>query len=42
MDIIANADVVGAGFAGLPALYTLRSMGHKVAVIGARDDVGGV
>ena len=34
--------VVGAGFAGLRALYTLRQSGKRVQVIEASDDVGGV
>ena len=34
--------VVGAGFAGLRALYTLRAQGLSVAVLEAGDDVGGV
>jgi len=34
--------VIGAGFAGLHALHTLREMGRKVAVIDAAADVGGV
>ena len=37
-----DAIVVGAGFAGLRALYTLRSMGLSVAVLEAADVVGGV
>ncbi len=37
-----DAVVVGAGFAGLRALYTLREMGMKVLVIDAADDIGGV
>jgi cyclohexanone monooxygenase len=42
--MIAQVDavVVGAGFAGLRALYTLRTMGMSVAVLEASDDVGGV
>lgn len=34
--------VVGAGFAGLRALYTLRKQGLKCLVIEASDEVGGV
>ena len=34
--------VVGAGFAGLRALHTLRERGMSVAVLEAGDDVGGV
>ncbi len=34
--------VVGAGFAGLRALHTLRAQGLQVAVLEAGDDVGGV
>lgn len=34
--------VVGAGFAGLRALYSLRSAGHRVVVLEAADGVGGV
>lgn len=34
--------VVGAGFAGLRALYTYRKMGMSVVVLEASDDVGGV
>ncbi|MFZ9505665.1 MAG: flavin-containing monooxygenase [Burkholderiaceae bacterium] len=37
-----DALVVGAGFAGLRALYTLRQSGKRVQVIEASDDVGGV
>jgi cation diffusion facilitator CzcD-associated flavoprotein CzcO len=37
-----DAVVVGAGFAGLRALYTLRAMGLSVAVLEASDDIGGV
>jgi cation diffusion facilitator CzcD-associated flavoprotein CzcO len=37
-----DAVIVGAGFAGLRALYTLRSMGMSVAVLEADDGVGGV
>ena len=34
--------VVGAGFAGLRALYTLREAGRSVAVLEAGSDIGGV
>lgn len=34
--------VVGAGFAGLRALHTFRSMGMSVAVLEAGDELGGV
>jgi cyclohexanone monooxygenase len=34
--------VVGAGFAGLRALHTLRQAGHRVAVLEAAQGVGGV
>jgi cyclohexanone monooxygenase len=34
--------VVGAGFAGLRALLTLRSQGRRVAVLEAGDGIGGV
>ena len=34
--------VIGAGFAGLYALHTLRGMGRKVLVLDAAADVGGV
>ncbi len=34
--------VVGAGFAGLRALYTLRGMGLEVRVLEAGPDIGGV
>lgn len=34
--------VVGAGFAGLRALHTLRSQGRSVAVLEAGDGIGGV
>jgi cation diffusion facilitator CzcD-associated flavoprotein CzcO len=37
-----DAIVIGAGFAGLRALYTLRAMGMSVAVLEAGDDLGGV
>jgi cation diffusion facilitator CzcD-associated flavoprotein CzcO len=34
--------VVGAGFAGLRALHTLRQLGLSVAVLDEADDIGGV
>ncbi|MEU6037908.1 NAD(P)/FAD-dependent oxidoreductase [Actinomadura sp. NPDC047616] len=34
--------VVGAGFAGLYALYRLRELGHRVHAVEAAGDVGGV
>ena len=34
--------VIGAGFAGLRALHTLRGMGKQVVVLEASADVGGV
>ncbi len=37
-----DALIVGAGFAGLRALHTLRSLGLRVAVIEASDGIGGV
>ena len=37
-----DAVVIGAGFAGLRALHTLRSMGLSVAVLEAADEIGGV
>lgn len=37
-----DAIVVGAGFAGLRALFTLRKMGLQVTVLEAGEDVGGV
>ncbi len=42
MDMKVDAVVVGAGFAGLRALHTLREMGLTVVVAEAADDVGGV
>ena len=38
----ADVVVIGAGFAGLRALYTLRAMGKKVVVLEGGADVGGV
>src|SRR6201988_2867686 len=37
----ANADVVGAGFAGLAAARDLVRLGHDVVVLEGRDRVGG-
>jgi cyclohexanone monooxygenase len=37
-----DAIVVGAGFAGLRALHTLRQLGLRVTVLEAGEDVGGV
>lgn len=37
-----DAVVIGAGFAGLRALYSLRAAGLAVTVIEASDEVGGV
>lgn len=37
-----DAVVVGAGFAGLRSLYTLREQGMSVAVLEAGDGIGGV
>ena len=37
-----DAVVIGAGFAGLRALYRLRQMGKTVAVLEASDGIGGV
>lgn len=42
MTTIVDAVVVGAGFAGLRTLHTLRGMGLSVAVLEAADDIGGV
>mgnify|MGYP000046987092 FL=1 len=39
---VVDAVVIGAGFAGLRALYRLRQMGKKVAVLEASEGVGGV
>ncbi|OBH50442.1 NAD(P)/FAD-dependent oxidoreductase [Mycobacterium sp. E2479] len=37
----ADVIVIGAGFAGLYALYRLRGMGLSVVVLDAADDIGG-
>lgn len=37
-----DAVIIGAGFAGLRALHTLRGMGKRVRVLEASDGVGGV
>ena len=42
MDVSVDVLVVGAGFAGLRALHTLRGMGLSVTVLEAAADVGGV
>ncbi len=42
MTKFVDSVVVGAGFAGLRALYTLRSIGQSVALLDAADDIGGV
>ena len=34
--------VIGAGFAGLRALYRFRGLGYKVKVLEASEDIGGV
>ena len=39
---VVDVVVVGAGFAGLRALYTLRERGHSVVVLEAGEGVGGV
>lgn len=39
---VVDALVVGAGFAGLRSLHTLRERGYDVAVVEANDDIGGV
>ena len=38
----ADVVVIGAGFAGLRALYRFRGLGHKVVVLEASSDLGGV
>ena len=42
MNIEVDVIVVGAGFAGLRALHTLRQAGHTVAVLEAASGIGGV
>jgi cation diffusion facilitator CzcD-associated flavoprotein CzcO len=42
MDAKVDVLIVGAGFAGLRALYTVRSLGFSMAVLEAADAVGGV
>ncbi|MGQ2909686.1 MAG: flavin-containing monooxygenase [Aliihoeflea sp.] len=37
-----DAIIIGAGFAGLRALWRLRGMGKRVVVLEAADDIGGV
>ena len=37
-----DAIVIGAGFAGLRALHTMRGMGKRVAVLEASAGLGGV
>ena len=37
-----DALIIGAGFAGLRALYRLRGLGKRVAVLEASDGIGGV
>lgn len=39
---VVDVVVVGAGFAGLRALHTLRERGHSVVVLEAGEGVGGV
>ncbi|MDT9106116.1 NAD(P)-binding protein, partial [Escherichia coli] len=38
----ADVLVVGAGFAGMYAVYKFREMGKKVVAVEAGSDVGGV
>jgi len=40
-ETIVDTVVVGAGFAGLRALHSLREIGHTVAVLEAGDGIGG-
>ena len=42
MTEVVDALIVGAGFAGLRALYTLREQGLRATVLEASADVGGV
>lgn len=42
MTLDVDAVVIGAGFAGLRALYTLREAGEVVVLIESADDIGGV
>ncbi len=42
MNTEVDVIVVGAGFAGLRALHTLRQQGHTVAVLEATSGIGGV
>ncbi len=37
-----DALIIGAGFAGLRALYRLRGLGKRVVVLEASDGIGGV
>lgn len=39
---VLDAVVIGAGFAGLRALHTLREMGLSITVLEAEDGIGGV
>ena len=39
---VLDSVVIGAGFAGLRALHSLREMGLSVAVLEAADGIGGV
>ena len=36
-----DAIIVGAGFAGLLAIYKLRDLGHEVRSLEAGSDIGG-
>jgi cation diffusion facilitator CzcD-associated flavoprotein CzcO len=44
VDVVTDVDVlvIGAGFAGLRTLHTMRGLGHSVAVLEAGDGIGGV
>jgi cation diffusion facilitator CzcD-associated flavoprotein CzcO len=42
MVAFVDALIVGAGFAGLRALHTFRSMGMSVVALDAAEDIGGV